>query len=206
MHFNGKLTPELKAIIDFFCNQFMSKKDPNVYNHSRRVSAMAFQIARKLRLPNDQCEEIRLAGLLHDVGKLMLAEGVLQKTSYLSREEMEVVRTHPKEGFYLLRRCTQNKTILSAVSEHHERIDGSGYPNNIKNPSICGQIIGVADYFTARQEPRVYRPTRLTMAESYDATMVQPFTSDVLTSFQQVYIAACKSTTGNINSLRVKRR
>ena len=203
MRCNGKLTPELRAIVSFFFEGFVNAKDSAVYTHSKRVSAWAVQIARKLSLGDEECEMLRLAGFLHDAGKLILAEGVLLRAARLTPQETRVVQTHPEEGYKLLRKFTQSKIILSSILEHHERIDGSGYPHHKTSPSVYGQIMGVADYFTARQEPRVYRHSLfLSRGQSYRATMAQPFEPEVLKAFEQVYLAECRTPVRNIKTSR----
>jgi len=101
-----------------------------------------------------------LAGLLHDIGKIGIAETVLCKNGKLTEDEMNCIKMHPSIGASILSEIKQMKTIIPAVLSHHERIDGRGYPNGLAADSIplSAKIIALADGFDAMTSARVYRP------------------------------------------------
>lgn len=184
---NGHIPRELHAVIQFYAGMQM-QMEPTVYSHQQRVSALAREIGRKLGLSSTECELLRISGLLHDVGKNFLPAGFLHKPGALTRQEREVMKAHPRTGYDFLRGFAPKlpDTVLIGVLEHHERVDGSGYPSGKDTLSLFGGILGVADYFEARQEPRPYRSSSLTRREAINATVKEPFHPDVLVAFCKI--------------------
>ena len=134
-------------------------KDPYTRGHSDRVAFYASRLARSLGKSVEFCERVHLAGLFHDVGKLSIPDGVLLKPSLLSDEEFEIIKSHCVNGADLLSAISQFHHILPAVRGHHERIDGSGYPDRLAGSAIPeeARIIAVADTFDAMTSTRQYR-------------------------------------------------
>jgi putative nucleotidyltransferase with HDIG domain len=134
-------------------------KDPYTFGHSKRVSEIAVDIARKWGLPPDTITLIRLAGLLHDIGKIGTPEHILHKVGELSPEEMEKMREHPLTGARMLEGLPRMKEIAVWICHHHERHDGSGYPFGIRGDDIPlpARIISLADNFDALTSNRSYR-------------------------------------------------
>lgn len=135
-------------------------KDPYTRGHSQRVSAYAVAIAHALGLSTGDVARVRLAGLLHDVGKIGVPDAILTKPFKLSEEEITIIRTHPAIGEHMLSAVPFLRDILPAVRHHHERWDGRGYPDGLAGASIPhdAAILMVADSFDAMTSSRTYRP------------------------------------------------
>jgi diguanylate cyclase (GGDEF)-like protein len=135
-------------------------KDPGTHGHSQRVSAYAAAIAQALQLPTSAIARIRLAGLVHDVGKISIPEAILTKAGPLTPEEGALVRQHPEIGEQLLAAVPFLREILPAVRHHHERWDGRGYPDGLVGAAIPrdAAILAVADAFDVLTSSRTYRP------------------------------------------------
>jgi putative nucleotidyltransferase with HDIG domain len=134
-------------------------QDPYIDGHSRRVARHAAMIASKMRLPAAEVGRIRTAGALHDVGKLSTPAGILGKPARLTAAEYEVVKLHAVEGARMVA-CLQDDELRAIVRHHHERMDGSGYPDGLNSDEIPlgARIVAVADIFDAITAPRPYRP------------------------------------------------
>ena len=129
--------------------------------HSLRVAMYAEEIAKAIGLEEDEIQNIRLAGLLHDIGKIGTYDYLLDKPSKLSDEEYEIVKKHPEQGEAILEDIKQLRDILPIIRHHHERIDGRGYPDGLKGDDIPvgARILHVADTFDAIMADRPYRPS-----------------------------------------------
>ena len=127
--------------------------------HSKRVIALCEFIARKLQMSTIEIHRMRIAGLLHDIGKIGVPESILNKPGTLSESEWEVIKRHPETGFRILSASNEFADISGAILEHHEHWDGSGYPRGISGESISLQarIITVADAFDAMTSSRSYK-------------------------------------------------
>ena len=127
--------------------------------HSKRVSALCEQIARKLGLSDEQISRMRIAGLMHDIGKIGVSEGVLNKEGPLNKEEWAEIQRHPETGYRILETVSDFSEVADYILEHQERWDGKGYPRGLKGESISTQarIIAVADAFDAMTSDRTYR-------------------------------------------------
>lgn len=134
-------------------------KDSYTVGHSERVSKYAYRLAQKLDFSKDKLEEIRVAGMLHDVGKIGISNSILNKPSRLSKEEFEQVKRHPSLGGWIMNTLDLPKTTLNAINFHHERYDGKGYPLGLKGEElpIETQIISLADAYDAMTSDRPYR-------------------------------------------------
>jgi putative nucleotidyltransferase with HDIG domain len=144
-------------------------KDPYTQGHSHRVSDYAVLISQELGLPAEQINDIRIGTLLHDVGKIGIPDEILQKKGYLTSQEFEIVKKHPITGANILSQVKMLEAVLPAVVEHHERLDGSGYPMGLRGEqiSLLGRIVAVADVFDAMTSDRPYRKA-LSVAEVLD--------------------------------------
>jgi diguanylate cyclase (GGDEF)-like protein/putative nucleotidyltransferase with HDIG domain len=136
-------------------------KDHYTRDHSRTVSRLATQIARQMSLPGPVIEEIRLGGILHDIGKIGVPEALLNKPSRLTPEEFEVMKSHTKWGADILVPL-KVKAIERMVLHHHEMVDGSGYPDQLKGEDIPlgARIITVADCYDTMVSKRTYKRGR----------------------------------------------
>jgi putative nucleotidyltransferase with HDIG domain len=135
-------------------------KDPSTYHHSRRVATIARIVAQELGLPRPEIEEIELAALLHDIGKIAIPDAILRKAGKLDAAEWSIVSMHPSVGAQILAGHPQLLRIASLVRGHHERWDGQGYPDGLRGDAIPlgAAIIGLADAFDTMTTDRPYRP------------------------------------------------
>ncbi|BBJ29068.1 HD domain-containing phosphohydrolase [Athalassotoga saccharophila] len=134
-------------------------KDPYTAGHQRRVSMLAVRIGKEMGLKDEEIKEIEIAGLLHDIGKISIPLDILTKPSKLKKTEFELIKDHVEEGYKILRRIKDFETVATMVRQHHERINGSGYPLEIKGDkmAIGGKILAVADVVEAMSSHRPYR-------------------------------------------------
>jgi putative nucleotidyltransferase with HDIG domain len=123
------------------------------------VAAYGVQFARHLGLPEEMAETIRVGGLLHDVGKMMVPSDILSKPGRLREQEWRALQDHPEYGFDMAERLGFDSAILDIILYHHERNDSSGYPDGLAGRSIpwTVRIISVMDAFDALTSPRTYR-------------------------------------------------
>ncbi|MCA1041140.1 HD domain-containing protein [Bacillus infantis] len=171
----------LKAVVDE-----VEKKDKYTHKHSERVSEYAVKIARKLSLPKGKLENLYIASILHDIGKIHTPGEILNKPDKLTDEEFAVIKRHPLEGSEMVKDLYY-QDIVAIIEQHHERLDGTGYPRGLKGDEIRleSRIIAVSDTFDAMTEDRAYRKAfsvRFAMDElkrlastHYDSKVVNAF-------------------------------
>jgi putative nucleotidyltransferase with HDIG domain len=137
----------------------LDARDPYTYEHSFRVARYAEMMAHELELPSAICQQIQVASLLHDIGKIAIPDHVLNKAGRLNREEMLEIQRHPRIGCNILGRLPKFREITTIVLHHHERFDGKGYPEQLAGEQIPmeSRIIAVADSFDAMTSNRPYR-------------------------------------------------
>lgn len=137
----------------------LDARDPYTAGHSLRVSKYSFMIARRLNLPPEQADEIRVGALLHDIGKIGIADSVLQKPGGLTNEEFALIRQHPVIGQKILEGVHGLAPYLAIVELHHENWDGSGYPYGLSGQEtpLGARIVHVADAYDAMTSDRPYR-------------------------------------------------
>lgn len=135
-------------------------KDIYTRGHSERVSHYATIIGKKLGLGADELETLRIGSLFHDIGKLGIADSILSKTGSLTQAEYKEIKKHPEKGYHILSAVSMFKEIVPIVKFHHERIDGKGYPEGLRQDEIplLAKITSVADSFDAMMSDRTYRP------------------------------------------------
>jgi len=138
----------------------LDAKSPWTKGHSERVSLYAEQIAQEMLFESDEIKNIRLAGLLHDIGKIGTFDYLLDKPGKLTPEEFEIVKRHPAQGAAILIEIKQLHDIIPLVKYHHEKIDGTGYPYRLKGDEIPigARILHVADSYDSMTSDRPYRP------------------------------------------------
>ena len=134
-------------------------RDPYTAGHQRRVSRLAAAMARQLGIPPEEAEGIRLAGIIHDVGKISVPAEILSKPGRITESEFSIINAHALSGEEILSKIEFPWPIARMVGEHHERLDGSGYPNRLVGDQIClgSRILGVADVVEAMASHRPYR-------------------------------------------------
>jgi diguanylate cyclase (GGDEF)-like protein/putative nucleotidyltransferase with HDIG domain len=135
-------------------------KDHTTHTHLQRVRTYAVEIARELNLPNEQIEALRAAALLHDIGKLAVPEQIINKPGRLTPEEFEKMKVHPIVGAEILERVAFPYPVAPIVRSHHERWDGSGYPEGLSGEQIPigARILAAVDCLDALASHRQYRP------------------------------------------------
>ena len=134
-------------------------KDENTSQHSQRVSEYSVMIAREMGFSEQECENLRKAALLHDIGKIGIPDRILNKPAKLTDEEYAIMKSHVTRGAEILKDFTLVDNVMDGAFYHHERYDGKGYAHGLKGEEIpiYGRIIGVADAFDAMTANRVYR-------------------------------------------------
>ncbi len=134
-------------------------RDPYTRGHSERVARLSFELAEILGLEETACQEIYVAGILHDVGKIGIPDRVLLKAGALSDEEFDIIKQHPEIGYRIVEQLGKLHFTLPGVLYHHERWDGRGYPQGLAGDDIplMARIIAVADSFDAMTSSRPYR-------------------------------------------------
>ena len=134
-------------------------KDENTSQHSQRVSEYSVLLAERMGFTPAECENLRKAALLHDIGKIGIPDSILKKPDRLTNEEYSIMKTHVVHGAEILKDFTMVDHVVEGALYHHERYDGNGYVNGLKGKDIpvYGRIIGVADAFDAMTQNRVYR-------------------------------------------------
>jgi putative nucleotidyltransferase with HDIG domain len=134
-------------------------KDFYTDKHMKDIAEYSVDIAQKLELPEADVENIRMAALLHDLGKVTVPDNILKKPGRLSEEEMEIIRKHPAHGAKMIESIEPMKDARDIIRHHHEYFDGSGYPDGLKGDAIPlgARIIAVADAFDAMTTNRPYR-------------------------------------------------
>lgn len=135
-------------------------RDPYTAGHERRVGDLAAAIGQELGLPEDTVKGLRIIGSVHDIGKITIPAEILSKPSRLSALEFEMIKTHPRQGYEILKATEFPWPVAQAILQHHERLDGSGYPHGLSGEAICleARIIAVADVVEAISSHRPYRP------------------------------------------------
>lgn len=137
----------------------LEARDPYTSGHSLRVCHYALNLADKIGCDARTRKQIEIAAKLHDIGKLGIPEGILNKSGPLTREETRIVREHPELGERILSPIIRSKAILGAIRWHHERYDGGGYPDGLSGDEIswAARVISIADCYDALTSSRAYR-------------------------------------------------
>lgn len=137
-------------------------RDPYTAGHQRRVGNLAAEIALNMGLNTKQIEDVRIIGYVHDVGKIVVPSEILSKPGRISDVEMALIKEHAKAGYEMIIEAGLPKPFALAVGQHHERYNGTGYPNKLKNEDVSleAKILIVADVVEAMISHRPYRPAR----------------------------------------------
>ena len=138
----------------------MEMRDPYTAGHQRRVAALASAIATEMNLKKDEIDGVFMASLIHDIGKMLIPSEILSKPGKLTEAEINLIKFHPQAGFNALQSIEFPWPVAQIVLQHHEKLDGSSYPNGLKKKEILIQarIICVADVIEAMSSHRPYRP------------------------------------------------
>ncbi|NLW34587.1 MAG: HD domain-containing protein [Syntrophorhabdus aromaticivorans] len=135
-------------------------RDPYTAGHQNRVAEIACMIAEEMDLPNDRIEGIRVMGFLHDIGKIVVPAEILSKPGKLNEYEFHIIKAHSQAGYDILKGIELPWPVATAIIQHHERLDGSGYPQGLSGDEIIleARILCVADVLEAMASHRPYRP------------------------------------------------
>lgn len=158
----GNTVTELqKVMIDIvnIITVVLETKEPYISGHQKKVSELACKIAKEMNLEEKQIIDIQIAGLIHDIGKICIPAEILNKPSSLSQIEFEMVKTHVNVGYDILKKINFSSIASQIVLQHHERLSGKGYPNNLAGENILleAKILAVADVVEAMSSHRSYR-------------------------------------------------
>ena len=136
----------------------IEKRDPCTGGHTKRVLAYSMAIAKYMKLNEEEMEKLKIAAILHDIGKIGVEDKILRKKENLTEEEYQEMKKHPMVGVEILGHISQLKDIIPGMRYHHERTDGKGYPNGLKgnNIPLIARIISVADTYDAMTTTRPY--------------------------------------------------
>ena len=151
----GAMEKTLRAI-----SQMVEQRDPYTAGHERRVGIIAADIAREMGWPDEKCRSLQLIGLVHDIGKISVPAEILSKPARLTPLEYELVKGHVRNGYDILKDIDFPWPAAEIIYQHHERMDGSGYPRGLKGADILpeARILAVADVVESMSTHRPYRP------------------------------------------------
>ena len=154
-----RVRPQLRARLREFLAQ-LDRHEGCVPGHSASVSELAVTVARGVGVAEDKLPVVALGALMHDVGKVFIDSRVLAKPAPLSAGQWEMIRLHPALGEAALQPTLSDPSVLGVVRWHHERWDGTGYPDRLgaEASPLAARIVATADAYTAMREPRAYRP------------------------------------------------
>ena len=179
-------------INNFFGFQGIHPLDEQLIQHSRRVSELCVRIGKAMGLDKQTVIELKIAGMLHDIGKVYVPSEIINKPEKLDQASLQIVRTHTLLGYEILKGIKEYKNIAKYARSHHERIDGKGYPDGLvgDNIPLGSRIIAVADAYEAMTESRPYRASLcqkdaikelvLNAGTQFDANIVNVFIEKVL--------------------------
>jgi PAS domain S-box-containing protein/putative nucleotidyltransferase with HDIG domain len=140
--------------------KIVETRDPYTSGHQHKVADLAIAIAREMKLEDTRIDQLRMAAVIHDIGKLYVPSDILSKPGKLSDIEFNLIKAHPQHGYDIVKGMDFPCNIAKAVLQHHERLDGSGYPNQLKGEDMIleAKILAVADVVEAMVAHRPYRP------------------------------------------------
>jgi putative nucleotidyltransferase with HDIG domain len=155
----GRLHKSLEGAVQAM-SSIVERRDPYTAGHERRVAELAEAIARHLGVSGEDLEGLRLAAGIHDIGKISVPAEILSKPGRLTEVEFAIIKAHSETGHDVLRTIAFEQPVAEIVLQHHERLDGSGYPQGLSGEGILreARIIAVADVYEAMTSHRPYRP------------------------------------------------
>jgi PAS domain S-box-containing protein/putative nucleotidyltransferase with HDIG domain len=155
----GRLRKSLYNTI-YTLSKVVETRDPYTYGHQARVADLARAIAKRMDLPREQIELIYIAAVIHDIGKISVPSEILNKPGQLTEHEFNLIKSHPQIGCDILGNVEFPWAVKDVIIQHHERLDGSGYPGGLAGNDIIleARILGTADVVEAMSSDRPYRP------------------------------------------------
>lgn len=183
--------------------------DNYIFQHSLNVAIYATSIGLKLKMPSEKLSELAVGAMLHDVGKIFIDPDILNKTGPLTEEEYTIMKTHAEIGYNYLRTQREYPAVIAHCAyQHHERLDGTGYPRGLKGTEIItpAKIIAIADVFDAVTSNRVYRKAMLPheglemiyagAASIFDTTMVEAFRKSIIAYPEGLFVVLSDGSEG----------
>lgn len=165
----------------------MRQYDDSTYMHCLNVALLCNVMAKWLNFSEEDTNNLILAGMLHDVGKLMIPDSIIKKPGKLTDEEYDIVKTHPAKGYTILKSQNLPECVKFAALMHHERCDGSGYPLGLENKKIhrFARLVGIADVYDAMTSARVYRDSLspFTVVEIFQKEGLQKYDPECILIF-----------------------
>jgi putative nucleotidyltransferase with HDIG domain len=196
LHLEQKVSQQAQKIRAAFLNAItalvyaLEAKDKYTSGHSQRVADISVAIAAELGLSKPEIEQIRLAGLIHDIGKIGVREAVLNKPGKVTTKEYQHILSHSDIGAHILTPIVEDDAILRAVRHHHERYDGTGYPDGLSGEEIplAARILAVADSYDAIISGRPYRAAQgiQTACDEIEQNRASQFDSKVVDAFLRI--------------------
>lgn len=155
-----QLEKTFNSIVDTL-GSVISLRDPYTAGHQQRVAELAVEIGREMNLHSDMIEGIKVAGILHDIGKIKVPAEILSRPGKITDEEFQLIQQHCRHGYEILQEVEFDWPVAEVALQHHERIDGSGYPQGLSGDDILleAKILAVADVVEAMSSHRPYRPS-----------------------------------------------
>ena len=145
-----------------FCMRWRraSRKDPYTQNHCERLAAFAVELGGRIGVPADEITALRRAGIVHDIGKVAVPDAILLKPARLTPEEYKIMQEHPVVGERICAPLKSFHLVLPIIRHHHEKMDGSGYPDGLKGTAIplTARILQIVDVYDALTTERPYKP------------------------------------------------
>ena len=140
--------------------KIVEMRDPYTAGHQQKVADLATAIAREMKLEDTRIDQLRMAAVIHDIGKMYVPSDILSKPGKLSDIEFSLIKTHSQGGYDIVKGMDFPCNVAKTVLQHHERLDGSGYPNQLKGEDTLleAKILAVADVIEAMASHRPYRP------------------------------------------------
>lgn len=157
----SKLARQMYEVIDSLSN-VIEARDPYTAGHQKRVADLSVEIAKQMNMSPGFVEGVRFAAQIHDIGKISIPTEILTKPTALNPLEVAMLRSHAQTGYEIVKPLTFPWPVAQTIRQHHERLNGSGYPEGIKDSEICleAKIIAVADTVESMSSGRPYRPAR----------------------------------------------
>lgn len=155
----GELQKAMDGIIHAM-SLVVETRDPYTAGHERRVANLACAIAKDMSLSEWRMKGVHVTGLLHDVGKMAVPSEILSKPGRLTQPEFSIIKSHPRVGYEILEMIEFPWPVTQVILQHHERLDGSGYPDGLSGEDVIleARLLGVADVVEAMSSHRPYRP------------------------------------------------
>ncbi|MFZ6030030.1 MAG: HD-GYP domain-containing protein [Chloroflexota bacterium] len=176
-------------LVDFAVN-VLALRDEATAGHSHRVANLCVSLGQKMGLGDEDLVTLRIGGLLHDIGKLGVPDDILMKPNPLDGMEWQIMRQHPTIGAALLKDFPCFETIMDIVEMHHERWDGSGYPQGLsgENVPLLARICAVAEAFDGLLSEQVYKPIWSTMdvLEAMELRSGKSFDPEIIAALRQL--------------------